>query len=64
MEVQINGHKVKVIPLIPHGQTKSFDVPLPSGVLVNGWNDIRAYIEWSNNEYDGGHWVSLVLTLK
>ena len=64
MEVKINGRVLKVIPLIPRGQTRSFDMALPPGVVVNGWNEVQAYIEWSNDDYDQGHWVSLTLTLE
>ena len=62
--MKINGRVLKVIRAIPQGETKSFDMAVPDGVLVSGWNDIRAYIEWSNDDYDRGHWVSLTLTLK
>ena len=64
MEVKINGRVLKVIPAIRQGQTKSFDMAVPPGVLICGWNDIQAYIEWSNEDYDKGHWVSLTLTLE
>ena len=63
-EVKINGRVLKVIRLIPQGQTRSFDMAVSNGVLVAGWNDIRAYIEWSNDDYDRGHWVSLTLALE
>ena len=64
MEVKVNGNKYRVIPWISSGQTKSFDYTLPAGVLVNGWNDIEAYIHWSNPYYDNGHWVSVNLVLE
>jgi hypothetical protein len=64
MEVKINGRVLKVIPWISSGQTKPFKMAVPPDVLVVGWNDIEAYIEWSNDEYDRGHWVSLTLTLE
>jgi hypothetical protein len=64
MEVKINGKRVKVIPAIGQGQTKKFEMALPEGTLATGWNDVQAYIEWSNDEYDKGHWVSLTLILE
>ncbi|MCU0874254.1 MAG: DUF2314 domain-containing protein [Pirellulaceae bacterium] len=63
MEVKINGRVLKVIPALSRGQTKAFDLPVPPDLLVHGANDVQAYIEWSNDEYDRGHWVSLTLTL-
>jgi len=64
MVVKINGRVIKVIPAIRRSETKSFDVAVPPDALVSGWNDIQAYIDWSNEEYDRGHWVSLTLTLE
>ena len=63
MEVKINGRVLKVIRALSRGQTKAFDLPVPPDLLVHGANDVQAYIEWSNDEYDRGHWVSLTLTL-
>jgi uncharacterized protein YegJ (DUF2314 family) len=63
MEVKINGRVLKVIPALSRGQTKAFDLPVPPDLLVHGANDVQAYIEWSDDEYDRGHWVSLTLTL-
>ena len=64
MEIKINGRVIKVIPLLGQGQTKSFDTTVPPELLTSGWNEIQAYIEWSNKDYDRGHWVSLTLTLE
>jgi len=63
MRVSVNSNVYTVISWLSGGQTKSFDFTIPSGVLTSGWNDIRAYIHWGNDEYDNGHWVSVNLVL-
>ena len=63
MQVSVNGAAYTVISWLNNGETKSFDFTLPAGVLTNGWNDIRAYIHWGNDEYNSGHWVYVNLVL-
>ena len=61
MELLLNNKRLQVIRWISSGQTKSFQMTVPAGLLKHGWNDLLAYIEWSNSSYDKGHWVSLKL---
>lgn len=63
MRVKVNGNTYKVIDWIDYGDTESFSYTLPSGLLVNGINNIEAYIHWSDDYYDNGHWVSVNLEL-
>ena len=63
MRVEVNGNIYTVIPWLAYGQTKSYNYTLPAGVLVHGWNEIKAYIHWGNATYDGGHWVTVDLVL-
>ncbi len=63
MRVEVNGHPYDVLTWLTSGSTQSFDFTIPSGILTAGWNDIRAYIHWGNDEYDNGHWVSVNLVL-
>jgi hypothetical protein len=63
MRVNVNGNIYKVISWLNWNETKSFSYTLPSGILVNGMNDIQAYIHWGNDYYDNGHWVSVDLEL-
>jgi|GEM_PF-5404995 len=63
MRVVVNGHAYDVLTWLTSGSTQSFDFTIPSGILTAGWNDIRAYIHWGNDEYDNGHWVSVNLVL-
>lgn len=61
MRVEVNGNTYTVNSWINDGDTESFSYSIPNGVLVRGWNHIRAYIHWSNEDYDDGHWVTVNL---
>ncbi len=63
MVVEVNGNPYTVLSWLPNGQTQSYDFTLPAGVLQSGWNEVKAYIHWSNAYYDSGHWVTVNLVL-
>lgn len=63
MRVDVNGAVYEVIARLNPGETKDFEFTLPAGALVNGWNEIKAYVNGGDAEYDNGHWVSVDLEL-
>lgn len=64
MRVEVNGNTYTTISWINDGQTVSNTYSIPLSALNSGVNTFKAYIHWSNDDYDRGHWVTLTLRLE
>jgi hypothetical protein len=63
MKVKVNTTTYTVIDWISYNQTVSNTYTISKSALNSGVNTIQAYIYWSNEDYDNGHWVSVTLRL-
>lgn len=62
MRVVVNGNTATVLSWLPFEETQSFSYTPPLA-LQPGWNEIQAYIHWSDDYYDNGHWSTVALQL-